>query len=56
MPKRLRSIKVDDADYDIWRQKAAEAGVSTSEWIRERCNEALRREAIGRIIRQQERG
>jgi hypothetical protein len=39
MPKRLRSIKVDDADYDTWRQKAAEAGVSTSEWIRERCNE-----------------
>lgn len=32
-------IRVDQADLREWQRKAAEAGKSVSEWIRERCNQ-----------------
>jgi hypothetical protein len=40
MPKRLRTLKVDDADWEQWKGRAEQAGSSLSEWIRERCNGA----------------
>ena len=35
---KLRTIKVEDADWDSWKGMAREAGVSLSAWIRSRCN------------------
>jgi len=38
MPKKLRTIHVEDMDWDQWKDRAREAGISLSEWIRATCN------------------
>jgi hypothetical protein len=38
MPKKLISLKIDDADHEDWKRKAEATGMGLSEWIRERCN------------------
>jgi len=38
MPKRPIQLRVDEADLENWRAKAAEQGQDLSEWIRGRCN------------------
>lgn len=48
MPKKLRTLKVDDADWDEWKARAAEAGLNLSEWIRQRLNA---REGHSRTVR-----
>jgi hypothetical protein len=39
MAKKLRALKVDEADWLEWGRLAKAAGLGLSEWIRERCNE-----------------
>jgi len=53
---KLRTFKVDDADWEQWKLHSNEAGLSLSEWIRRRCNEnsddkAVRRASGVRVAR-----
>jgi len=35
---KLRTIKVEDVDWQHWKDQAHEAGITLSAWIRDRCN------------------
>jgi hypothetical protein len=39
MPKKLISLKVEDADHEAWKKAANKAGVGLSEWIRKNCDD-----------------
>ena len=42
---KLVPIRLTEAEHESYRQAAERAGVSTSEWMRERLNKAAKRES-----------
>lgn len=40
MAKRLRSIRVEDAEWASWTERARRDGMSVSDWIRDLCSRA----------------
>jgi hypothetical protein len=41
---RMRSFRIPDDDYAKWEATASARGLSVSEWLRELCNAAARRD------------